>query len=103
MPEDWPILKDITNNYNYFHHFVGATLHETLHELEVAGLVKHGIFTLPFHLPALLASLAVALGGLILGWWVYGRKPLEAGQEDPLVRVLTPPPSQLLAQQMVLG
>jgi NADH-quinone oxidoreductase subunit L len=30
------------------------------------------------------ASIFVALGGLTLGWWVYGRKPLTAGQADPL-------------------
>jgi NADH-quinone oxidoreductase subunit L len=32
----------------------------------------------------MLVSFAVALGGLFLGWWVYGRKALTAGQPDPL-------------------
>jgi NADH-quinone oxidoreductase subunit L len=35
-------------------------------------------------------SLLVAVGGLFLGWWVYGRKPLTAEQPDPLVRPLGP-------------
>jgi NADH-quinone oxidoreductase subunit L len=33
------------------------------------------------------ASITVALGGLFAGWLVYGRKPLEAGQPDPLSRL----------------
>lgn len=39
---------------------------------------------LSFSIEPLLVSFAVALGGLFLGWWVYGRKPLAAGQPDPL-------------------
>jgi len=35
-------------------------------------------------------SIIVALGGLFLGWWVYGRKPLETEQPDPLERPLGP-------------
>jgi NADH-quinone oxidoreductase subunit L len=34
-----------------------------------------------------IASVVVALGGLFTGWWVYGRKPLAAGQPDPLARL----------------
>jgi NADH-quinone oxidoreductase subunit L len=32
----------------------------------------------------MLLSSGLAVGGLGLGWFVYGRKPLEAGQKDPL-------------------
>ena len=32
----------------------------------------------------LVSQWCVALGGLTLGWLVYGRKPLAAGQPDPL-------------------
>lgn len=32
-------------------------------------------------------SLTVALGGLFLGWLVYGRKPLLAGQTDPVEKL----------------
>ena len=89
IPESFPILGPLLNN-NYFHHFVGATVHETLHHLEELHLVDHGIETLPFEATPLGASLFVALGGLFLGWWIYGRKPLESGQKDPLVRPLGP-------------
>jgi NADH-quinone oxidoreductase subunit L len=56
---------------NWLHPFVGATL---VHHPE----------TVPFSIAPLLTSVIVALGGLFLGWWVYGRKPLAAGQPDPL-------------------
>jgi NADH-quinone oxidoreductase subunit L len=56
-----------------FEHFVEPVVATTV-ELKV----------LPFAwLPLLIASTAGVLG-LILGWWVYGRKPLAAGQPDPL-------------------
>jgi NADH-quinone oxidoreductase subunit L len=34
-----------------------------------------------------IASIVIALSGLFVGWLVYGRKPLEAGQPDPLERL----------------
>ncbi len=38
-----------------------------------------------FNIVPLLTSLVVALGGLALGFWLYAwRKPLEAGEHDPL-------------------
>ena len=56
-----------------FEHFVEPVLATTI-EMKA----------LPFEwLPLLIASTAGVLG-LILGWWVYGRKPLAAGQPDPL-------------------
>ncbi|MFQ3658141.1 MAG: proton-conducting transporter membrane subunit [Anaerolineae bacterium] len=46
----------------------------------------------PFHPPfnpfPVLVSFAVALGGLYLGWRMYGRKPLQAGEMDPMERIL---------------
>jgi NADH-quinone oxidoreductase subunit L len=38
----------------------------------------------PFLLPLALAALAVALLGLFTGWWLYGRRPLQRGETDPL-------------------
>nr|MCU0475453.1 hypothetical protein [Anaerolineae bacterium] len=35
-------------------------------------------------------SVLVALGGLGLGYWMYGRKPLKAGEADPMVKILGP-------------
>jgi len=89
IPEEFPILGPILNN-NLFHHVVGATIHETLHELSELNLVDHGIQALPFEVTPLGTSLFVALGGLFLGWWIYGRKPLKTGETDPLVRPLGP-------------
>jgi NADH-quinone oxidoreductase subunit L len=89
IPEDFPILGPLLNN-NFFHHFVGTTVEEGLHELEGAGLVAHALETIPLQYFALGASIVVALGGLFLGWWVYGRKPLEADQPDPLRQPLGP-------------
>jgi NADH-quinone oxidoreductase subunit L len=89
IPENFPILGGIVD-YNYVHHIVGATIYETMHTLNEAQLVNAEIFTLPFQITPVTASLVVALGGLFLGWWIYGRKPLEAGQADPLMRPLGP-------------
>ncbi len=44
----------------------------------------------PFNWFPVLTSFGVALGGLGLGYLMYGRKPLEAGEEDPLKRILSP-------------
>ena len=78
--------------YNYFHHFVGATLYETVNNgLYKLDLIPHKIASLPFMVTPLVASIVVALGGITLGWMVYGRKPLEKGQEDPVIGFLTPP------------
>jgi NADH-quinone oxidoreductase subunit L len=68
--------------YNFYHHFVGATVEETLHGLSGLGVHVHELVTLPFSWVPLLTSLAVALGGLAIGWWVYGRSPRERA-EDP--------------------
>ncbi len=89
IPESFPVLGRIVNS-NFFHHFVGATVEETLHELQQLHLVEHGLETLPFNPFPLLASVVVALGGLFVGWWVYGRQPLEKNQPDPLVAPFGP-------------
>ncbi len=89
IPENFPIIGPMVNN-NFFHHFVGATIHETMHELEALNLVSRGLQTLPFSYVPLSTSLLVALGGLFVGWLIYVRKPLQKGQEDPLVKPLGP-------------
>jgi NADH-quinone oxidoreductase subunit L len=89
IPETFPLLGRIFN-YNYFHHFVGATIEEALIGLNELGIAVHELETITVNWAPLLVSVVVALGGLFFGWWVYGRKPLEAGEEDPLVRPLGP-------------
>jgi NADH-quinone oxidoreductase subunit L len=39
---------------------------------------------LPSDLMPMIIGSAAGLLGLFLGWWIYGRKPLAAGQPDPL-------------------
>jgi NADH-quinone oxidoreductase subunit L len=89
IPETLPVLGPAVNN-NYFHHYVGATIYKLMEELYELHLVAHPIETLPYNWEPLVTSLVVALGGLFLGWWIYGRKPLEAGESDPEVRTLGP-------------
>ena len=76
---DFPILGQIFSpaGHSPFHALVGAALFE---EPE----------TIPFAAFPVLVSFTVALGGIALGWWIYWRKPLVAGQPDPLVRILGP-------------
>ena len=58
---------------NQYHHLIGEAFPATPFDLFVAGL-----------------STVLALGGAALGWLVYGRKPLAAGQVDPVKRWLGP-------------
>jgi NADH-quinone oxidoreductase subunit L len=76
--------------YNYFHHFVGTSLHELFDHLYALNLVAHKIQAPPFNPVPVVTSVVVALGGLALGYWVYGRKPLEEGEADPLIAPLGP-------------
>ncbi len=73
IPEHFPALGGILPNW--IHEFVGGALPE--HPEAVA-----------FNATPLIVSVAVALGGLLLGWWVYRRVP--AGAEDPLRQPLGP-------------
>jgi NADH-quinone oxidoreductase subunit L len=56
-----------------FEHFV---------EPAIANVIE--LETLPFVPAPLLIAITGSLLGLFLGWWVYGRRPLAAGQPDPL-------------------
>ena len=76
--------------YNYFHHFVGATVEGSINPLYEAGLSAAKISIHGFEWVPLITSIVVALGGLALGWLVYGRKPLAHGQTDPLIAPLGP-------------
>ncbi len=68
---DFPLFGAIFSpSGNPFHEFVGGTL-------------PHHPPTLAFNLIPVLFSFVVALGGIYLGYLVYWRKPLAAGQVDP--------------------
>jgi NADH-quinone oxidoreductase subunit L len=60
---------------NWFHHFVGLSLHPEPETLE-------------FNFLPMLISIVIALTGLALGFLVYRR--VKAGQEDPLKVALGP-------------
>lgn len=75
---------------NMYHHFVGATIEEPIAELYDLHLVGHKIETLPWSWTPLATSVVVALGGLLVGYLIYGRKPLTKDQDDPLIRPLGP-------------
>lgn len=89
IPEDFPILGPMVDN-NFFHHFVGATIEETMIELEEMHLVGHALEVLEFNAFPLIVSIVVALGGLTVGWLVYGRNALKRDEPDPLVAPLGP-------------
>jgi NADH-quinone oxidoreductase subunit L len=82
IPEQFPVLGGVVPNW--FHHFVISTIDtgEAEHAARVAGHLaqdSHGFVWLP-----LVTSVVFALGGLAVGWLVYGRNPLRAGQADPV-------------------
>ncbi len=79
ISEHFPLIGGLIPNF--IHEFVGSTL------LELPE-------SLPFSVVPLLTSLAVALGGLTLGWWVY--KGIKAGAMDPVEKLLGPSISSLL-------
>ncbi len=73
IPEHFPVIGGLLPNW--MHEFVSGSLLEHPEALE-------------FNPVPLLVSVAVALGGLALGWLAYRRIP--AGGEDPLKRPLGP-------------
>jgi NADH-quinone oxidoreductase subunit L len=86
IPEHFPVIGGIIPNW--FHHFVGATIEtgEAEHAGRVAGHLAetaHGFVWQP-----LVMSIVFALGGLASGWIVYGRRPLKAGQMDPVEKAM---------------
>jgi NADH-quinone oxidoreductase subunit L len=67
IPQEFPLIGGLLPNW--IHSYAGGTL------LEAPG-------TLPFNPWPLTTSLVVALGGLLLGWYVY--RGYQQGQPDPL-------------------
>jgi NADH-quinone oxidoreductase subunit L len=63
----------IGHGRNWFHSFVGHFYEAT-----------------PLSVTVMVLSALLAVGGLFLGWVIYGRKPLAKGQPDPLVKALGP-------------
>ncbi|MDX2163285.1 MAG: proton-conducting transporter membrane subunit [bacterium] len=73
---DFPILGGIFSaNGNPFFNLVTLSLVEKPPKID-------------FNIIPVLFSFGIALGGLWLGYLVYGRKPLTAGQPDPMIDAL---------------
>lgn len=86
VPPDFPIFGSIfAPNGNPFFNFVKYSL---LTEMQPPKP--------PFNAFPVLMSFAVALGGLYLGWRMYGRNPLKAGEPDPMTKILSPSVYKLL-------
>ena len=90
VPENFPILGPLFSN-NFFEHFVATTIEETMIFIFGVGTLEGVVFAIEqFSYTPLILSVVVAIGGLFIGWWIYGRKPLVAEQPDPLDRPLGP-------------
>jgi NADH-quinone oxidoreductase subunit L len=78
VPSDFPIFGSIfAAEHNPFKYFVIESLHPVLH------------FEAPaFNWFPVLVSFGVALGGIYLGYRMYWVKPLKAGEEDPMIKIL---------------
>jgi len=59
-------------------------LHTFTHWLEHTIEVHAG----EFNFQVAIVSTVLALAAIFISWWLYGRKPIEAGQPDPLKRPL---------------
>lgn len=70
IPQEFPLLGTLFGD-NWLHHFVG-----------------HSFPATPLSWVVMALSSALTLGGLSLGWLVYGRKPLRTGQMDPLAQAM---------------
>ncbi len=90
VPSDFPILGSIFSpEHNPFHHFVIETLPSNEATAAFASLPEFHVDGPPFSLfVPFLTSVVVALGGLWAGYMVYWRRPLQAGEPDPLVNWL---------------
>ena len=77
VPADFPVLGPLLGN-NPFHRFLAAQFHQW-HYVHLPHV--------SFNASVMLISIVMAGCGIGLGYLLYGRKPLEAGQRDPLERL----------------
>jgi len=91
VPTDFPILGPIFSpEYNPFHHLIIEALPPSEATAAYVALPDYHPHAPPFNIVPVAVSFLVALGGLGLGWWMYWRKPLKAGQQDPMEDILGP-------------
>jgi NADH-quinone oxidoreductase subunit L len=88
VPPDFPIFGAIFSpEHNFFHHLVVYALPY----MENGGYEVFHVDAPAFNWFPVATSFVVALGGLYVGYLLYWRKPLEAGQDDPLIAILGQP------------
>jgi NADH-quinone oxidoreductase subunit L len=81
---DFPVFGALFSaDGNPFFNFVSLTLYETPDKIT-------------FSIIPVLFSFGVALGGLGVGYLMYWRKPLVAGEADPLIKILGEPVHNVL-------
>jgi NADH-quinone oxidoreductase subunit L len=80
VPDEFPILGAIFSpGGNRFFQFAERSV------INIENIVpQHPAFSLV----PVAVSFIVALGGLWVGWMMYGRKPLQAGEVDPMQKIL---------------
>jgi len=69
--------------------FINTPLYPALHHFLAPTLLDEPA-TIDFNVLPMLVSIVLALGGLAVGWWVYGRRALRQGEVDPTERALGP-------------
>jgi NADH-quinone oxidoreductase subunit L len=77
VPADFPVLGPLLGG-NPFHHFI-AEQFQQWHYVHLPHV--------EFMPTIMLVSIVMAFGGIGLGYLLYGRNPLVAGQRDPLERM----------------
>ncbi|MCY4146131.1 MAG: NADH-quinone oxidoreductase subunit L [Chloroflexi bacterium] len=91
VPSDFPLLGAIFSpEYNNFKHLMIESLPPSEATAAFAALPDYHAKAPPFNIIPVGTSVLVALLGLWLGWLVYWRKPLKAGQRDPMETFLGP-------------
>ncbi|MXX49874.1 MAG: NADH-quinone oxidoreductase subunit L [Chloroflexi bacterium] len=91
VPNDFPVFSAIFSpEYNNFKHLLIEALPPNEATAAFASLPEYHAKPPPFNIIPVGTSVLVALLGLWLGWLVYWRKPLKAGQRDPMENFLGP-------------
>ena len=89
VPSDFPLLNAIFSpEYNPFHHLIIEALPLPEATAAYASLPDYHPKAPPFNIVPVATSVLVALLGLWLGWLIYWRKPLKAGEKDPMESAL---------------
>jgi NADH:ubiquinone oxidoreductase subunit 5 (subunit L)/multisubunit Na+/H+ antiporter MnhA subunit len=72
-----------------------------LHDFLAGTLLEHPE-VIGFNVLPMLVSMILALGGLTLGWYIYGRRPVKEGEADPVQVALGPQLWTLLQNRLYI-